>query len=101
MILKIIGALTLIYGLYRLMELLNKIFHRKPKMDHDWLLWPQYADTAHYYDQRISQTQWVILQSKARVLYKEQEASDKIKAHWKSITEGVVPFGFKVVKHLR
>lgn len=64
--------------------------------DMDNLLYPQYA----YHFNSISQRQWTAVQEKARKCIEENKkngtAHPDIVEHWKSIVNGIVPFGLHI-----
>lgn len=64
-------------------------------IDYDEMLYPQYEAKM---DKTISKASWEALQAEAK---KNLETADhfhpKVADHWKSIVEGNVPFGYKVV----
>lgn len=62
--------------------------------DWDKMLFPQYK---HNFDRVVRQSTWLALQERAKELYKsDTSAPSEIRAHWKSIIDGKVPFGYKV-----
>lgn len=63
-------------------------------VDYDNMLFPQYA---YRYEKTISSDTWDSLQKQAAELLSETEyAHPDVVAHWQSIVDGVVPFGYKV-----
>jgi len=65
-------------------------------MDFSNMLYPQYD---HQFAKEISVDTWKYLQKEAKKkLVESPTASDKVIAHWKSIGDGVVPFGYIVVR---
>ena len=64
-------------------------------VDYDDFLYPQYEDK---YDKVISELTWKAIQKKARELLAKGngDACPEVRQHWKSIVNGVVPFGYKV-----
>lgn len=64
-------------------------------IDYDDFLYPQYGDK---YDKVISELTWKAIQKKAMELLSKDDgrACQEVKQHWKSIVNGVVPFGYKV-----
>jgi hypothetical protein len=62
-------------------------------LDFDKLLYPQYDD---YFTNTISTSNWKILQEEAKKNLVSRGATDRIRAHWQSIADGVLPFGFVV-----
>ena len=68
-------------------------------IDYDKMLYPQYKD---YFEGRtISQSTWETLQNEAKrrlneIDSGEESAADSVIAHWKSILNGTVPFGYKI-----
>ncbi len=62
-------------------------------LDYDNLLYPQYED---YFDKTISLDCWRALQKEARYNIETGNATDRVRAHWQSIIDGTVPFGFLV-----
>lgn len=64
-------------------------------LDYDGMLYPQYADKF----QKIEQRTWDRLQAEAKKLLEEEDgAHEVVRQHWQSIVDGVVPFGYSVVK---
>ena len=66
-------------------------------VDYDDFLYPQYEDE---FDKIISEETWASIQEAAK---KKLENDDgftcgPVRQHWKSIAEGVVPFGYRVMK---
>lgn len=61
------------------------------------MLYPQYA---YHFDRTISSETWQWLQDEAKKRLSERadrtHLSESVKAHWQSIADGVVPFGFTV-----
>lgn len=66
-------------------------------VDYDKFLFPQYEEM---FDKTISKGIWENIQKAARNnLDKEDDfVHPRVRAHWKKIAEGVVPFGYKVVE---
>lgn len=62
-------------------------------IDYDNFLYPQYE---HKYDKTIDISVWKSIQEEAKKNLEERDACDEVKEHWKSIVEGVVPFGYSV-----
>lgn len=67
-------------------------------IDFDNMLYPQYE---HRYQKTISCDTWEALQKNAKELLEEYgegkyRAHPDVIAHWKSIVDGVVPFGYEV-----
>lgn len=63
-------------------------------LDYDNLLYPQYG---HKFDKTISTRTWESVQKAAKENLESVEyAHPDVIAHWKSIVEGKVPFGFTV-----
>lgn len=68
-------------------------------IDYDKMLYPQYKD---YFEGRtIPQSTWETLQNEAKRLLNEidtgeESAADSVIAHWKSIVNGTIPFGYKI-----
>lgn len=68
-------------------------------IDYDKMLYLQYK--GYFEDRTISQTTWKALQNQAKRLLNEidtgeESAADSVIAHWKSILNGTVPFGYKI-----
>lgn len=64
-------------------------------VDYDNMLYPQYADS---FEKTIRKDLWKLLQAEAKKRLSENDyATDWVKAHWKSIVDGNVPFGYKVI----
>lgn len=77
-------------------------------LNYDYMLYPQYED---HFEKTIDLETWIKMQEKASENYNEYlsekarlengdeyafPASKKVAAHWRSIIDGNVPFGFKV-----
>lgn len=64
-------------------------------VDYDDFLFPQYA---YKYDKVLSADTWEAIQKEAtRCLDEDSDgASSNVINHWKNISEGVVPFGYRV-----
>lgn len=63
-------------------------------VDYDNMLYPQYDDK---FDKTISYDTWSALQKEAKKNLEERaHAHPKVIAHWQSIVDGVVPFGYEV-----
>lgn len=64
-------------------------------IDYDKMLYPQYYDRFN----TISATTWKKIQETAKTYLNSYDlASDAVRKHWKSIVDGVVPFGYTVVE---
>lgn len=65
-------------------------------VDYDNMLYPQYEDR---FEKTISKDTWKSLQEEAKKNLEAREnanAHPNVIAHWRSIIEGVVPFGYTV-----
>jgi hypothetical protein len=64
-------------------------------INYDDMLYPQYE---HKFEKTISSDIWKLLQEEAqRKLEEDSEyANLDVINHWKSIVDGVVPFGYKI-----
>lgn len=64
-------------------------------IDYDHLLFPQYGDS---FNKEIDTHTWEKVQEQAKLKLKKDSgnASQNVIDHWKSITDGVIPFGFSV-----
>lgn len=63
-------------------------------MDYDDMLYPQYA---YKFERTIPTWVWDEMQKEARERLKDGHgAHPDVRAHWQSIVDGVVPFGYKV-----
>ena len=68
-------------------------------IDYDKMLYPQYK--GYFEDRTISQSTWEALQNEAKrrineIDSGEESAADSVIAHWKSIVNGTIPFGYKI-----
>lgn len=68
-------------------------------INYDKMLYPQ--NKGDFEGRTINQSTWKALQNEAKRLLDEidsgeESAADPVIAHWKSIVNGVVPFGFKI-----
>lgn len=78
-------------------ECVHEFMMTKPPcklIDYNNMLYPQYQDK---FEKTISQTTWDALQKKAgENLNEKRSASDNIVAHWQSVRDGKIPFGFTI-----
>jgi hypothetical protein len=65
----------------------------KKILDYDNLLYPQYAEK---FDKTISTETWNHIQEKAKKNLDTESGHPNVVAHWKSIRDGHIPFGFIV-----
>lgn len=64
-------------------------------IDYDDFLYPQYSDK---FEKTIDRETWYRIQAVAKKnLEKSPYAADSVVRHWRSIVDGIVPFGYKVV----
>lgn len=63
-------------------------------VDYDDMLYPQYE--YKFNDKTINSQTWKEMQRKAQELLNEGRGVEEVKAHWRSIVDGVVPFGYTV-----
>lgn len=70
----------------------------------DNMLYPQYE---HAFDKTIPKHMWNQLQEEAKRRIEDEiqhglserlMANDKVRAHWQSIVDGIVPFGYEIVE---
>lgn len=67
-------------------------------VDYDDMLYPQYA---YKFEKIIRESTWTDIQNEAkRRLGETPEAHPEVRAHWQSIVDGTVPFGYKVSDEL-
>lgn len=70
-------------------------------VDYDNMLFPQYD---YKFEKVISKETWELLQKEAKRRLEENEkqpfAHEKVVAHWKSIINGKIPFGYKISDEL-
>lgn len=62
-------------------------------IDFDDMLYPQYDDK---FDKTINSYTFNALQNEAKELLEKGSAHPLVTAHWQSIVDGVVPFGYKI-----
>ena len=62
-------------------------------IDYDDMLYPQYDDK---FDKTIDSYTFNALQNEAKKLLEKGSAHPLVIAHWQSIVDGVVPFGYKI-----
>ena len=63
-------------------------------VDYDNMLFPQYSD---HFEKTISPEAWNKVQARAKELLAETaDAHPVVRAHWQSIVDGQVPFGYVV-----
>jgi len=58
------------------------------------LLYPQYEKNF----KSIKESVWKYIQKRAAFLLSEEHGVDEVREHWKSIINGIVPFGLKIRK---
>lgn len=63
-------------------------------VDYDDMLFPQYD--YKFCNKTISKSTWEALQKKAADYLAEGRGAERVKAHWRLIVSGVVPFGYTV-----
>lgn len=63
-------------------------------IDYDDMLYPQYNDK---FEKVISADTWAAIQKKAQEKLENGAACPEVMDHWRKITEGIVPFGYRVV----
>lgn len=63
-------------------------------IDFDDMLYPQYE--YKFNDKTISSQTWKEMQRKAQEFLNEDRGAEIVKAHWQSIVDGKVPFGYIV-----
>lgn len=61
--------------------------------NYDDLLYPQYGDK---FNKVLSKRVWESLQKEAKERIKDNDACDIVMEHWKSIVNGIIPFGFTI-----
>ena len=62
-------------------------------VDYDDMLYPQYE--YHFTDRILSEEIFELMQKEAKMLLADSEyATENVKAHWQSIVDGNVPFGY-------
>lgn len=67
-------------------------------MDYDDMLYPQHA---YKFEKIIHSRTWADIQNEAKQrLNDTPNAHPEVRAHWQSIVDGVVPFGYKVSNEL-
>lgn len=63
-------------------------------IDYDEFLYPQYS---YKYDKVLNKNTWEAIQKEAiRLLEENDDACREVRQHWKNISEGVVPFGYRI-----
>lgn len=62
-------------------------------LDYDDLLFPQYA---HKFEKTISKSIWEETQNKAKENLAKDFGHPSVRAHWQSIVDGNIPFGFAI-----
>ena len=64
-------------------------------VDYDDFLYPQYG---YKYEKTITKDIWRNIQKQAKEnLEENKDAHEKVREHWQSIVDGIVPFDYKVV----
>jgi hypothetical protein len=65
-------------------------------LDYDNMLYPQYYSN---FEKNINEDTWIKIQDMAKKLFKEKDCfvHENVVEHWKSIIEGKIPFGYKVL----
>ena len=67
-------------------------------VDYDHMLYPQYEDE---FDKTINKGIWEAIQEQAKKnLETKTSVSDRVSQHWRSIVNGEVPFGYRVVDRI-
>jgi hypothetical protein len=62
-------------------------------LDYDHMLYPQYANDFH----SMSKDTWRWIQDEAKKRLTDSDyANETVKAHWQTIMNGIVPFGYEV-----
>lgn len=94
------GGITSYQAGFVMWEFIRQLNYRGNKcglrmIDYDNMLLPQYADK---YEKTISSDTWKLLQEEAKRNLEEKSkyAHPNVINHWKSIVDGVVPFGYKI-----
>lgn len=66
-------------------------------IDYDYLLYPQYEEK---FEKTISSDQWGVIQKEANKNLEEntQRTHPDVISHWQSISDGEIPFGFRIAK---
>lgn len=94
------GGITGFQAGFVMWEFIRQLNYRRNKcglrmINYDNMLFPQYADK---FEKTISSDTWKALQEEAK--RKLEECSTYVHPavinHWKSIVDGVVPFGYKI-----
>jgi hypothetical protein len=62
-------------------------------VQYDDMLYPQYG---HKFDKVLDPRTWQDLQKSAREKLENSHAAPQVEAHWQSIADGVVPFGYRI-----
>ena len=63
-------------------------------VDYDKFLYPQYE---HEFDKTIENEYWGKIQEEARKNLETDAGCESVRMHWRSIVNGTVPFGYRVV----
>lgn len=94
------GGITGYQAGFVMWEIVRQLNYRGNKcglrmIDYDDMLFPQYA---HKFEKTISIDTWKLLQEEAKRRLEEDSthAHPAVIDHWKSIVDGVVPFGYKI-----
>lgn len=94
------GGITGYQAGFVMWEFIRQLNYRGNKcglrmIDYDNMLFPQYADK---FEKTISSDTWKLLQEEAKKKIEEDSAfaDPAVINHWKSIVDGVVPFGYKI-----
>lgn len=92
------GGITMFQASMVMWKIVRQLLYPNNKcglrmIDYDNMLYPQYD---YKFDKTIDSHTFNTLQNEAKKLLEEGSAHPLVIAHWQSIVDGVVPFGYKI-----
>ena len=92
------GGITMFQASMVMWDIVRQLLYPNNKcglrmIDYDDMLYPQYD---FKFDKTINTHVFNTLQNEAKKLLEKDSAHPVVKAHWQSIVDGVVPFGYKI-----
>ena len=92
------GGITMFQASAVMWDIVGQLLYPNNKcglrmIDYDDMLYPQYDDK---FDKTIDSYTFNALQNEAKELLEKDSAHPHVIAHWQSIVDGVVPFGYKI-----
>lgn len=90
------GGITGFQANFVMWEFIRRWMHKKAPMklvDYELMLFPQYEDR---FQPMIDESTWEWLRTEAKRRLNSEDGHPNVRAHWTSIAEGRVPFGYGV-----